>query len=273
LQLELRDAEQDGTLNLLASTFDPQSDRLSIGISKNGPRLLDFAGILRLKQIPLNDVVKTLLNICKRQMDQAVEIEFAVTMHPPRLGFLQVRPMALPAETVEIADADLAEENVLLASEQALGNGSLDEMQDIVYVRPDQFDMKHTKTIAAQIEQMNRRLIDQSKPYLLIGFGRWGSSDPWLGIPVNWGQVSGAKCIVEARLENMNIDLSQGSHFFHNLLSFRIPYFSTYKVDWDWLLNQSAVHETDFVRHVRVTVPLKIRVDGRSRRAVIVKGS
>lgn len=269
-ELQNQDAEKDGTLKLLASTYDPQSDRLWMGTGRQGPRLLDFPGILRLKEIPLNEALKTLLEIARKSLAQAVEIEFAVTLHPARLGFVQVRPMALPAQTVEISDQDLRAQNVLLASEHVLGNGAWDGISNVVYVRPDRFDMKNSGAIAQQIEQINRKLVDESKPYLLIGFGRWGSSDPWLGIPVNWGQVSGAKCIVEASLANMNIDLSQGSHFFHNLLSFQISYFSApYAIDWDWLSCQSIMSETDFVKHVQAKVPLKIRVDGRSRKGVI----
>ncbi|PWT91353.1 MAG: hypothetical protein C5B54_05505, partial [Acidobacteria bacterium] len=240
LHLMHTDAEADGALNLLASTYDPQSDRLSMGTTKAGPRILDFSGILRLKEIPLNDVVKVLLQICAEHLLEPVEIEFAVTLHPRRLGLLQVRPMAVPGETVEINERELTGSDLLLASENVLGNGRVNDIHDILFVRPDRFNAKHSKQIAFEIEAMNRHLLEEKKPYILIGFGRWGSSDPWLGIPVTWGQVSGAKSIVEATLENMNIDLSQGSHFFHNLLSFQVTYFCVphsgkYEINWKWL--------------------------------------
>lgn len=272
---KLIDSESDGTLSLLVSTYDAQSDRLSMGTGRVGPRVLDFSGILRLREIPLNEAVKVLLDICGKSLALPVEIEFAVTMNPRRFGFLQVRPMAVPSEKVEIEESDLKAENVLLASENVLGNGSVDTITDIVYVKPDTFDAKHSRKIALEVEAMNRKLLEEDRKYLLIGFGRWGSADPWLGIPVNWGQVSGAGSIVEAMLPNMNIDVSQGSHFFHNLLSFQVSYFcvpdsSAHKIRWDWLSKHEPEQELEFVRHIRTATPLRIRVDGRNRKGIIL---
>ena len=271
---ELSDAEADGTLSLLASTYDPQADRLSPGITRTGPRVLDFPGLLRLRDIPLNDVIRKLLEICQSAFRAPVEIEFAVTLNPAWFGFLQVRPMLVSTEEVEIGDEELAGEETLIASTSALGNGVSDLVCDIVYARPEVFDFKDTPRIAADLEKINRKLLTENRPYLLIGFGRWGSSDPWLGIPVNWGQISGARAIVETIQPGRPVDISQGSHFFHNLIGFQVFYFSvpestSVPIRWSWLARQPAEQETAFVRHVRVAAPLRIRVDGRTRRGVI----
>jgi hypothetical protein len=149
-----------------------------------------------------------------------------------------------------------------------MGNGVITGVQDVVYVKPEGFDAKHTPAIAEQVARLNLDLVDRNVPYLLIGFGRWGSSDPWLGIPVAWSQIGGAKAIVEATLPSMNVDLSQGSHFFHNISSFNVSYFSVpfhraFPIDWEGLSRQAVVADTGFVRHVRLERPLRIAVDGR----------
>jgi hypothetical protein len=156
-----------------------------------------------------------------------------------------------------------------------LGNGVLDTIRDVVFVKPEQFDRMKTNQIAAEIEPFNRRLVENKKPYLLIGFGRWGTTDPPAGIPVDFGQISGAKVIVEATLPNLTGTMSQGSHFFHNVTSFKIFYFSIpheseYRIDWDWLMKQRVVSETTFVRHIELARPLVAKVDGRSGRGVII---
>jgi pyruvate phosphate dikinase-like enzyme len=270
----LSDAESDGALRYLASTYDAQSDRLVPGISVPGPRVLNFAGLLVLKEFPLNDAVKLLLDACKKAVGYPVEIEFAATFSPPRIGFLQVRPMNVSSEEVIITGEDLRSNDALLASERVMGNGVDNTMRDIVYVKPERFDPKYTPQIGSELEKINRDLLEQRRPYLLIGFGRWGSSDPWLGIPVNWGQISGARAIVEATQPSMNVDLSQGSHFFHNLISFSVSYFCVsydgpYAIDWKWLSGQRTVAETDFVRHVALPSPLSAKVDGKTGRGVI----
>jgi len=208
-----------------------------------------------------------------------VEIEFAMTLDkmnglPARFGFLQVRPMVVSNERVEIDPNLMTGEMILAASDSVLGNGTVDFIQDVVYVRPDTFDKKYTRAIVEEIAGLNRQLAEEKRPYLLVGFGRWGSSDPWLGIPVNWSQISTAKAIVEATLPDMNVDLSQGSHFFHNLSSFQVSYFSVhhdskYEIKWKWLEQQEKIAETEHVRHVRLSSPLQIKVDGRSGKGMI----
>jgi hypothetical protein len=167
-------------------------------------------------------------------------------------------------------------EDVLISSEGVLGNGAVEDIKDVVYLRPDNFDLKHTKLIIPDLERLNDEMLEARIPYLLIVFGRLGTTDPWLGIPVQWGQICGAKVIVEATLENIRVELSQGSHYFHNMINLGIKYFSVpfnryHKIDWEWLNNQKVVSETPFVRHVRLESSLKIRVDGRRSRGVICK--
>jgi hypothetical protein len=276
----LAEAEKDKTLRFIASTYNAQSDRLSPGIGIAGPRAITFAPILQLGDVPLNKLLVSLLKLCEEAVGDPVEIEFAMTLDPKhglpaRFGFLQVRPMRVSDEQVNIDPNLMVSDKVLAASESVLGNGRLSTIQDIVYVRPDCFQAKHTREIADEVEQMNRRLADEKRPYLLVGFGRWGSSDPWLGVPVKWAQISAAKAIVEATLPDMNVDLSQGSHFFHNLSSFQVSYFSVrhdseFKINWAWLDRQEKVSEFRFVRHVRLSSPLQIIVDGRGGKGVIL---
>jgi hypothetical protein len=281
VKCSLADAEYDGSLKMVASTYQPQNDRIVTGIGADGPRVLNFAPILSAGIIPLNDLVKDLLEICREAVGSPVEMEFAMSIGtrgdlPARFGFLQVRPMVVSTEEISITEEELEGSNVLAASDRALGNGSIDDLHDIVFVDPETFNAKDTPRIATELAKLNRRLLDDGCPYLLIGFGRWGSSDPWLGMPVEWGQISGARAIIEATLPNMNVELSQGSHFFHNITSFQILYFSVrfdgrHKVDWDWLKQQDVVGRTDHVCHVRVDRPLRVKVDGRSSRGVILR--
>jgi hypothetical protein len=279
IQPSLSNAEEDGTLTHLASTYDVGSDRLVPGMHVAGPRVLNFSPLLNYNVIPLNNLLKKLLKACETTVGAPVEIEFAVTLGmeralPARLGFLQVRPMVVSNETVEVGEEMMHGAKVAAASNKVLGNGVVEDVSDVVYVRPETFEARHTPQILNEIAEINQRLTAEHRPYLLIGFGRWGSSDPWLGIPVVWSQISGARVIVEATLPDMNVDLSQGSHFFHNLTSFQVCYFAVrhdgpYHIDWDWLNAQEKVFETEHVRHVRAASPLRIAVDGRSGRGVI----
>jgi hypothetical protein len=235
------------------------------------------------------EAVRGLLELFARRRGAAVEIEFALTFpvppspaepegRPARLGFLQVRPMLVSEQTVEVADDELAGPAVVVRSKHVMGNGIIAGLRDIVYVKPEVFEARQTPAIAEQVSRLNRVLVDEGRPYLLVGFGRWGSSDPWLGIPVQWAQIAGARVIVEAGLPAMNVEMSQGAHFFHNLLSFRVAYFSvpghdTSGIDWEWLRSLPARQETDFVRHVEAPAPLVVRVDGRQGRGVVLRGN
>ena len=275
----LRHAEEDGVLREVASTYDPQSDQITMGLGPPGPRVLDFAPLLELNNIPLNGLVQDLLDLCEAALGNPVEIEFAVNFGQDgssraRFGFLQVRPMFVSKDVVELSEQELNGDHVLVASEEVLGNGQLESIQDVVYVKPDAFSAKDTWLIASELDEMNRRLLEAHRPYLLVVIGRLGTTDPWAGIPVKWPQVSGAKVVVETSTSAMNVDMSQGSHFFHNVTCLRILYFSAdktgkYPVNWEWLENQKGVHESEYVRHVVLDEPLYVKVDGKHRRGVI----
>lgn len=281
LELDLNDAEKDGTLESVASTYDASSDNIKMGTSAKGPRIINFAPVLTLNTIPLNSLVKELLKICQDAVSTPVEIEFALTVDKSntdkaRFGFLQVRPMVVSKEEVIIEDSEMNPPSALVSTKHALGNGTNKLIKDIVYVKPQTFEAKNSPKIAEELEAVNSTLIKTKTPYLLMGYGRWGSTDPWLGIPVNWGQISGSKVIIEAMLENMNVELSQGSHFFHNITSFMVFYFSLSvaekdKIDWKWLEEKETVNETEFIKHVKLNKSLLVKVDGRTGKGVILK--
>ena len=279
VEAELGIAETDGVLRYLVSTYDPASDRLNPGLDSSGPHALTFAPLIGSRLMPFNDLIRQLMDRAEDVLESPVEIEFAINLDrndalPARLGFLQVRPMMVTGERVDIAREELDGPSVLLASEIVLGNGTRDDLCDIVFITPEAFDTAQTLTIAKEIEGINRELVREKRNYLLIGFGRWGTSDPPLGVPVAWGQISGARVIVEATLPDVQPDLSQGSHFFHNLLSFQVLYLSVehhgaHQIDWDWLGRQPAVRQTAHCVHVRTEHPLRVRVDGSNGMGVI----
>ncbi len=277
-------AERDGTLDMLASTYYPDRDRVVPGTASPGPRILNFAPMLVQRQFPLNDLISRLLAAAENSVHAPVEIEFAITLRAApgeplraRLGFLQVRSLIVSDEVVEVPPQELSRARAVVASDRVLGNGTAHDIRDIVFVRPEKFSPLATPAIAKQLEAINRALRNEHRPFLLIGFGRWGSSHPSLGVPVEWSQISGARAIVEATLPGMGLELSQGSHFFHNLSSFRTSYFMVrheepWGINWDWLNRQPVVRETDLIRHVRLATPLSVRVDGRTRRGIILPG-
>lgn len=278
----LADADYDDSLRFVGSTYDSSRDRLSPGVGADGPRVVDFAPLLELALWPVNPLITRLLHVFGQSPAGAVEIEFAMTFpnrsdHSARFAFLQVRPMMVSRETVELPTNVAETKNVFLVSDRVMGNGVVDSLRDVVYVKPDTFESRLTQQIAKELETINRNLQDARRPYLLIGFGRWGSSDPWLGIPVRWGQISGAKVIVESTLDTMNIEPSQGAHFFHNISSFRVSYFTVHHesatgIDWAWLGKQRLASETPLVRHIELEEPLLVKVDGRAGRGAIWHG-
>ena len=279
LEYGIEDSEYDGTLKHIASTYDPRDDRITAGTGIKGPRIIDFAPILKGSSLPLNDLLAALLGICEDSVGSMVEIEFAVELGrescaPARFGFLQVRPMVVSQAEVLVAEDEMSGEGVLLASEIVLGNGVLDTIRDVVFIAPERFDTKITNDIVKELDGVNSLLVNAKRPYLLIGFGRWGTTDPLAGIPVDFAQISGAKAIVELSLPGSGSTLSQGSHFFHNITSFKIFYFSVhhweeFEIDWEWLRGQPLVSEGRYVSHVELPSPLTIRVDGRSGRGII----
>ena len=276
IQKSITAAELDGTLTNLVSTYDTQSDRLVIGTSRPGPRVLTFAPLLQLKKTPVNALVKTILTICENALEGPVEIEFAMSFDPVQFGFLQVRRMVVFDDNVDLDSEDLTGENVLLSSTNVLGNGLNKTIQDIVFIKQDKFETKHTHSMALELTELNKKLMESDRPYLLIVLGRLGTTDPWLGIPINFADISGATMIVESTRDTFQVELSQGSHYFHNLTSLGIGYFSLtlrngQNIDWNWLDQQEILEETEFFRHAHLNLPLTVIIDGRKGKGVIYK--
>ena len=275
----LPDAEEDGTLSLTASTWSAASDRLVPGIGVAGARVVNFAPLLVHEFLPFNALLQSLRSVCEKAAGGAVEIEFAATLDRKRqpslrIGLLQVRPMVVSAELVDLAEGPRPGWRVFLASDHVLGNGISSGIGDVVYLPAGRFDPAKSRAVAAEIATLNRTLSAEGRPYVLIGFGRWGSADPWLGVPVVWGDVAGAKVLVEASRPERGIEMSQGSHFFHNISSFGVAYFSfppggSGTLDWEWLDGLSAATEGTFTRHVRLPAPVEVQVDGRRGSGII----
>lgn len=280
-QEDLARAEYDHTLHDLASTYDHRSDRIYTGVSSVGPKILTFAPILKGEDIPLNRLITRMIPKCKQAVGHEIEIEFALTFDTrqqmaPRFGFLQIRPMVVSRDSIEISSQEFRSQDALVASTSILGNGSSTSIRDIVYLDPDRFDIKNSMAIAGRVAALNAQLLAGGTPYVLIGFGRWGTSDPWAGIPVKWGDICAAKVIVEATLPGVYVDLSQGSHFFHNVCSFKVFYFTVkdepgHRIDWQWLQQQQPLAQADSVRHVRLEKPLTIKVSTTNSMGVVLK--
>ena len=275
-------AEKDGTLTHAGSTYSHENDTIYDGISRPGNRLVTFAPILKHNFFPLPEITELLLEIGAWGMGTAVEIEFAVNLSVPQespkeFNLLQLRPMVLSSETEALKFEKLDKEDLICMSEKVMGNGVIDEIYDVVSVDVARFDRAKTREIAREVSQFNSKLVSLNKPYLLLGMGRWGTLDPWLGIPVKWEQISGARVIVETGLEDIYVEPSQGSHFFHNITSFMVGYFTVSAntndsfVDWEWLKKQTPCEEKKFTKHFRFEKPIKIKMKGRENKGVILK--
>jgi hypothetical protein len=281
IQGHLAEAEAEGSLGYVCSSLDPGSDRLRMGLCGRGPRLVDFSPCLQGEAVELNELVLRLLELAKEKLGSEVEIEFALAFdplknRPARFGFLQVRPMVVRSGKVDLDLEGVAENRIVARSSSVLGQGKIEGVRHILYVKPQSFAAEATASIAKEIEQINARLLACGTPYVLIGFGRWGSADPWLGIPVSWSQICAARAIVEGTLPQMNPDLSQGSHFFHNLSSLGVPYFSIPDADrqgiaWRFLESLPAVEERRYTRLVASPAALQILVDGAKGAGVILR--
>ncbi len=275
-------AETDGTLQYVGSTYLPEDDVLRDGISRDGIRVVSFAPVLRNKIFPLPQIIDLLIDMGSWGMGTPVEIEFAVSMSvpeglPKEFGLLQMRPLVISREMEELSVEDEPKENILCASSQVLGHGIMKDLYDVVFVDPERFERSQTLDVATEVTKMNEKLIAQGRPYLLIGLGRWGTLDPWLGIPVKWDQISGAKAIVETGFKDMEVVPSQGSHFFQNITSFMVSYFTVNSkvqkgyIDWEWLQQQKAVEEMEFVRHLQFDKPLTVKINGHRSKGIILK--
>lgn len=274
---DLEVAEEDGTLAALASTYSHENDAITEGTSRAGVRVVTFAAILKHEAFPLARVLDRLLAIGRWGMGAAVEIEFAVDLAKRELAFLQLRPLALAAETeeLELEPGETAPGLAVCHSTNVLGNGRIDDLRDAIVVDREGFDRATSRRTAAEIGQLNAALA--GRPYLLVSVGRLGSADPWLGIPVTWDQISGARVIVEAGFADVKVTPSQGTHFFQNLTSFHVGYFTVNPdagegfVDWAWLATQPAAREVGAVRHLRFERPLVVKMNGRKSEGVILK--
>ena len=270
-------AERDGTLPYVGSTYSAENDSLSDGLARTGIRIVTFAPVLRNKMFPLAQILELLLDMGEWGMGTPVEIEFAVSMSSPggkpkEFGLLQMRPLVLSRD-IDQFDAG----RLICQSHQVLGNGVIPDIFDIILVDPRRFERSKSLDVAREVMHFNEKLIAEHRPYLLIGVGRWGSLDPWLGIPVKWDQISGAKAIVEAGLRDMDVAPSQGSHFFQNITSFMVGYFTVSSnakqgtVDWEWLSGQESVEEGIYVRHLRFATPIVIKMNGHQNKGIILK--
>lgn len=277
----IKEAEDDKALKYVASTFDYQDQIIREGLYDNGKIIITFANILKYNSFPLAEIVSKLLEAGKHDMNNQVEIEFAVDLdvpnnEPPTFYFLQIRPI-VEAQEKNLVNVELDEHDSIITCNEALGNGVFEDIYDFVYVKPESFKPANTKIIAEIINKLNSEFIDKGKNYILVGPGRWGSSDPWLGIPVKWANISAARLIVEASLENFRIDPSQGTHFFQNLTSFNIGYFSINPhlndgaYDVEYLNKQSASYEDEHVKLVTFKNPVVVKIDGRKKTGVVLK--
>jgi len=284
MHLPVREAEKDGSLKWIASTYDLQNNTLREGVGHEGKKLITFSSILKHDVFPLPDILHTVLEIGQKEMGNPVEIEFAVDLNrPPNdpkiFYLLQIRPIVSNKETITTNLEDVKEEDTIIFSHSALGNGIIADLKDIVYIKPETFNPAKNVELAERIGKLNEMFLKEGRNYILIGPGRWGSQDPWLGIPVKWPQISAARVIVESGLENYRIDPSQGTHFFQNLTSFRVGYFTINPFmkdgyyDNEFLKNLPSHFEDEQIKHIRLEKPLLVEIDGRKNLGAVYKPS
>ncbi|NIS15126.1 MAG: histidine kinase [candidate division Zixibacteria bacterium] len=275
-------AEKDGTLTFVGSTYSVENNVITDGLSRSGPRVVTFAPILKNRLFPLPEILGMIMEMGSWGMNSPVEIEFAVNLNtakgkPQEFAFLQIRPLVKSHEADELNVDDVEEENLICQSPQVLGNGLIDDIYDVIVVDRDRFDRSKSAEVADEVAKYNLDLLSKEIPYILIGVGRWGSGDPWLGIPVTWDQISGARVIVETGFKGFKVVPSQGSHFFQNITSFMVGYFtinSYFKggfLDWEWLADQQAVSKMQFTRHLRFKNPVIVKMNGHNHRGIIIK--
>ncbi len=278
----IEQAQKDESIYDISSVYDFQFNTLKDGKMHEGKRVITFANVLKYNSFPLAEIIKEVLSICEKAMSNPVEIEFAVNLTPKSgnlkvVNLLQVRPIVKEMINDEIDFSDVKEEDLILFSETTLGHGIINGIKDIVYVKSDNFDSVNNQKIVLIIDEINRNFRKRGENYILCGPGRWGSSDPWLGIPVVWSQISEARLIVESGLKNYQVDPSQGTHFFQNLTSFKVGYFTinTFRkdgfLDLEFLKQFDAVYEDEFVRHIRFEKEMLIKIDGKNSKGVVLK--
>ena len=279
-------AESDGTLRAVASTYSRDNHAVYDGVSRPGARIVTFAPMLKHGTFPLAEILDVLVRAGEDALGNPVEIEFAVRLpqqagpvagQVAEFGFLQIRPLTLARDTEDLALDDVQPEQLICQSSKVLGNGCIENLHDVVVVDSQRFERSRSQEVAMAVARFNRLLNEENRPYLLIGVGRWGSTEPWLGIPVEWDEISGARVIVEAGFHDFRVTPSQGSHFFQNLTAFQIGYFTVNpdagegSVDWQWLTEQPAVEEQGCVRHLQFAGPIRVVMNSRTSQGVIFK--
>ena len=275
-------AVQDGAAHAIASTYDRSGDRITTGLDGSGAPLITFKPLLRGNIVPLPEILSWLLQTCQEGMASPVEIEFAADIHnglgrSQTFHVVQLRPMVIEELDVVVSLDPEETEGAIVTSEVALGHGRRESIADLIVIDPERVERSQTPEIALATENINRRLRDEGRHCILIGPGRWGSRDPWLGIPVEWPQISSARAIVETDFTDLQVEPSLGSHFFHNLTCFGVAFFGAHAhqhqgwVNWDWLRRQLSVDEVleGGVRHIRLDLPIQVLVDGSSGQGVI----
>ncbi|MFO7810224.1 MAG: PEP/pyruvate-binding domain-containing protein, partial [Candidatus Delongbacteria bacterium] len=281
LHLDICEAQKDNSVKLLVSTYDHQSNSMVEGYMDKGKKVLTFAPILKYDMFPLTEIILTLLENGAEEMNSPVEIEFAVELDRPKgrpklFRFLQIRPIVQGLEYSDVTITEEDKKNAVMRSVHSLGNGNIEGLRDIVYVKSENFDPSNTVRIAETLQKINRGFLEKNSNYILVGPGRWGSTDPWLGIPVKWAQISRARVIVEHGLKNFHIDPSQGSHFFQNITLLKVlyftinPYLNEGDIDLELINSMESVYEDEFIKHVRFEKDLKVKVNGMTGEGVVM---
>ena len=274
-------AEADGTLHAVASTYSADNNAVYDGLSRPGARVVTFAPMLKHGIFPLANILEVLVHAGEDALGNPVEIEFAVRLpqgeEPAEFGFLQIRPLTVARDPEDLVIGEIDPAKLICRCTKVLGNGRIENLHDVVMVDSQRFDRSRSHEVGEAVAHFNAVLSAENRPYLLIGVGRWGSNDPWLGIPVEWDEIAGARAIVEAGFRDFRVTPSQGSHFFQNLTAFQVGYFTVNpdagegSLDWQWLAEQPAVEEQGCVRHLQFTQPLRIVMNSRTSQGVILK--
>lgn len=282
LQFKTRQADTDGVMKLVCSTYDFENHMLRDGYHDGGKKLITFANVLKYNTFPLADILQEVLRVGQKEMRKPIEIEFAVELNKPKDAIklfyvLQIRPIVSMNESLDIDLGAVQEDDCIITADHTLGNGLIKGLKDFVYVKPEAFNPAKTREIAEIVGKLNNRFLEEDKNYILVGPGRWGSSDPWLGIPIKWPQISAARVIIESGLENYRIDPSQGTHFFQNLTSFGVGYFTINPFikegfyDLNFLKDKEVFYEDEFVRHIRFEEEMEVVIDARKNKGMILK--
>ena len=282
--IKIRKLRDNNSLNNIASVFDFQNNKIVPGINQRGPIIINFANVLKYNQFPLAQITEQILRIGESAMGVPIEIEFAVNLTKdlkneiyPSFNLLQIRPLTVNTDEIYIVPDNLDMKELVLFTKRGMGNGIINNISNIIFVDPDTFDKTKMKEMKIEITDINEKMKESDEEYILIGPGRWGSRDHFLGIPVKWADINKAKIIVETDFENFIVDSSQGTHFFHNLISMNVGYFTVPHnehscfIDWNWLKKQKIVEKTNYLVHVKIDHNIQVKMDGQSGISLIRK--